>query len=56
LNLGQVTAWDDSWWLVVDTDLNIDLVISVGNHIAYLETSWAPVDELNGSLGLDVGN
>merc|ERR1712035_194316 len=41
LDLGQVTAWDDGWWLVVDTDL---------------ETSWAPVDELDGALGLDVGD
>ena len=24
--------------------------------ITYLETSWAPVNELNGSLGLDGGN
>jgi len=41
LNFGQVTAWNDGWWLVVDTDL---------------ETSWAPVDELDGSLGLDGGD
>ena len=41
LDLGQVTAGDDGWWLVVDTDL---------------ETSWAPVDELDGALGLDGGN
>ena len=41
LDLGQVTAGDDGWWLVVDTDL---------------ETSWAPVDELDGALGLDVGD
>merc|ERR1712157_16255 len=41
LNLGQVTAWDGGGWLVVDTDL---------------ETGWAPVDELDGSLGLDGGN
>merc|ERR1711931_74764 len=41
LDLGQVTAWHDGWWLVVDTDL---------------ETGWAPVDELDGSLGLDGGN
>ena len=41
LNFGQVTAWNDGWWLVVDTDL---------------ETSWAPVDELDSSLGLDGGD
>merc|ERR1711981_801920 len=40
-NLGQVTSWDNSWWLVVDTAF---------------ETGWAPIDELDGSLGLDGGN
>ena len=40
-DLGEVTTWDDSWWLIIDTAL---------------ETSWAPVNELNGSLGLDGGN
>merc|ERR1712113_922788 len=40
-DLGEVTTWDDSWWLVVDTAL---------------ETGWAPVDELDGSLGLDGGD
>merc|ERR1719414_1897464 len=40
LHLGQVTTGDDSWWLVVD---------------AHLETSWTPVDELDGTLGLDGG-
>jgi len=40
-NLGEITTWDNSWWLVVDTAL---------------EASWAPVDELDGSLGLDGGN
>ena len=40
-DLSEITSWDDSWWLVVDTSL---------------ETSWAPVDELNGSLGLDGGD
>jgi len=39
LDLGQVTAGNDGWWLVVDTDL---------------ETSWAPVNELDSALGLDV--
>jgi len=32
---------DHGKWLVVDTDL---------------EARWAPVDELDGSLGLDVGD
>ena len=41
LNLGEIATWDDRGWLVVDTDF---------------ETCWAPVDELNRSLGLDRGN
>ena len=40
-DLGEVTTWDDGWWLVVDTAL---------------EAGWAPVDELDGSLGLDGGD
>ena len=40
-HLGEITTWNDGWWLVVDSAL---------------ETGWAPVDELNGSLGLDGGN
>jgi len=40
-DLGQITSWHNSWWLIVDSAL---------------ETSWAPVDELDGSLGLDGGN
>merc|ERR1719171_779727 len=40
-DLGEITTWDDGWWLVVDSAL---------------ESSWAPVDELDGSLGLDGGN
>ena len=40
-NLRQVTAGDVRWWLVADTEL---------------EASWAPVDELNGTLRLDNGN
>ena len=40
-DLGEVTSWNDSGWLVVDTAL---------------ETSGAPVDELDGSLGLDGGH
>ena len=41
LDLGQVTSWDNSWWLVVDTTL---------------EAGWAPVHKLNGALGLDRRN
>jgi len=41
LHLGEVTTRDHSWWLVVDTTL---------------ETGRAPVDELDGALGLDGGN
>merc|ERR1711935_246905 len=38
---GHVTAGDDRGALVVDADL---------------ETSWAPIDKLDGSLGFDVCN
>merc|ERR1712110_27531 len=38
LDFGQISAWNDGWWLVVDTDF---------------ETGWAPVNKLDGSLGLD---
>ena len=41
LDLGQVTTGYNGWWLVVDADL---------------ETSWTPIDELDGSLGLDGSN
>ncbi|BBH09729.1 hypothetical protein Prudu_022311 [Prunus dulcis] len=41
LNLGEVTSWDNSGWLVVDTAL---------------ESGRAPVYKLNGALGLDGGN
>jgi len=40
-DLGKVTTWNNGWWLVVDTAL---------------ETGWAPIDELDGSLGLDGGD
>ena len=40
-DLGQVTTGYNGWRLVVD---------------AALEASWAPVHELNGTLGLDRGN
>jgi hypothetical protein len=41
LYLGQVTSWNNSWWLVIDTAL---------------EAGRAPVNELDGTLGLDGGN
>lgn len=41
LDLGEVTAWHHSWWLVVDTDL---------------EAGGTPVHELDGTLGLDGGD
>ena len=41
MDFSKITTWDNSWWLIVDTNL---------------ETSWAPVNKLDGSLGLDDGN
>jgi hypothetical protein len=41
LYFSQVTSWYNSWWLVVDSDL---------------ETSWTPIYELDGSLGFDGSN
>jgi hypothetical protein len=40
-DFSEITSWDNCWGLIVDSDF---------------ESSWAPVDELNGSLGLDGGN
>jgi len=40
-DFSEITSWDDSWWLIIDTTF---------------ESSWAPVDELDGSLGLDGSN
>jgi hypothetical protein len=40
-DLGEITSWDNGGWLIVDTTF---------------ETGWAPVNELNGSLGLDGSN
>merc|ERR1719456_948049 len=40
-DLGEITTWHNGWGLVVDTAL---------------ESSGAPVDELDGSLGLDGGD
>jgi len=36
--LGEITSWNNSWWLIVNTTF---------------ESCWAPVDELDCSLGLD---
>jgi hypothetical protein len=41
LNLGEISSWDNGGGLVVDSTL---------------ESSGAPVNELNGSLGLDDGH
>merc|ERR1712172_124884 len=41
VHLGQVTSWDDSWWLVIDADL---------------EASRAPVHKLHRPLALDGGD
>jgi len=41
LHFSEIATGDGSWWLVVDTDL---------------ETSWAPIDELDGPLGFDGSN
>jgi hypothetical protein len=40
-DFGQVTSWDDSGWLIVNSDF---------------ESSWTPIDELDGSFGFDGGN
>ena len=40
-DLGEITTWNNCWWLIVDSAL---------------ETGWAPINELNGSLGLDGSN
>jgi hypothetical protein len=40
-DFSKVTTWDDGGGLIVNTDL---------------ESSGAPIDELDGSLGLDGGN
>ncbi|SMR64769.1 unnamed protein product [Zymoseptoria tritici ST99CH_3D1] len=39
--LGEIAVGNVLWWLVADTNL---------------EASWAPVDELDGALGLEGGN
>ena len=41
VDLGEITVRNHLWWLVANTDL---------------ESSWAPVNELNGSLGLECSN
>jgi hypothetical protein len=40
-DFSKITSWYNCWWLIVDTDL---------------ESGWAPVYELDGSLGLDCSN
>lgn len=41
INFSQVTVRNQLWWLETDTNL---------------ETSWAPIDKLNGLLGLKRGD
>ena len=41
VNLRQITIWNHLGWLIADTNL---------------ETSWAPVNELDGALGLKSSN
>ena len=41
VDLGEVAVWHHLWWLVADSDL---------------EAGWAPVDELDGALGLESGD
>lgn len=41
VDLGEISVWNHLRWLVADTNL---------------ETSWAPVDELDGALSLESGN
>jgi hypothetical protein len=40
-DFSEITTWDNSWGLIVDSAF---------------ETSWAPVNELDGSLGFDGSN
>jgi len=40
-DFSEITSWDDGGWLIVNTAF---------------EAGWAPVDELDGSLGLDGSN
>jgi predicted Zn-dependent protease len=40
-DFSEITSWDNSWWLIVNTTF---------------ETSWAPINELDGSLGFDGSN
>ena len=40
-NFSKITSRDNCWWLIVDSNL---------------ESSWAPINELNSSLGFDGGN
>jgi len=40
-NFSQISSWNDSWWLIVDSNL---------------ESGGTPINELDGSLGLNGGN
>ena len=41
LDFSEISTWHDRRWLIVDTDF---------------EASWTPIDELDGSFGLDRGD
>jgi hypothetical protein len=41
LDFGQISTWNDGWWLVVDT---------------YFKSSWTPVNKLNCSFSFDGGD
>jgi hypothetical protein len=40
-DFGQISSWNNGGWLIVDSDF---------------ESSWAPINELDGSFGFDGGN
>ena len=56
LNLSQIASGHDSWGLIVQTDLNFKWNSINLCFYLYLETSRAPVDELDGSLCFNVSN
>jgi len=40
-NFGKITTWDNSWWLIVDSNF---------------ESGWAPINKLDCSFGFNGGN
>ena len=56
-NLGKVTARNGGRGLVADTELKMRQHLEfTSSRSTHLEASRAPVDELDGALGLDAGN